>query len=137
MNSVILQLAARYVRWMLLIFALVALIRGHNYPGGGFIGGLLAGLALIYDGFAFDYTRISKKQKINPVSYIGVGLLMILISMLFGILSGDVLMKGIWISLDLPLLGQLKLGTPFIFDIGVFFVVIGITIMFFLSLKRR
>ncbi|MCB2222029.1 MAG: Na(+)/H(+) antiporter subunit B [Bacteroidetes bacterium] len=137
MNSVILQIAARYVRWMLLIFALVALIRGHNYPGGGFIGGLLAGLALIYDGFAFDHKRISKKRKINPVGYIGVGLLLIFISLLFGILSGDVLMKGIWISLNLPLLGQLKLGTPFIFDIGVFFVVIGITILFFLSLKRR
>jgi len=137
MNSVILQIAAKYVRWMLLIFALVALIRGHNYPGGGFIGGLLAGLALVYDGFAFNHKQISKKKKIKPVWYIGIGLLLIFISILPGFFSGETLMKGIWLSFSIPLLGQLKLGTPFIFDIGVFFVVIGITIMFFLSLKRR
>lgn len=135
MNSVILQIAARYVRWMLLIFATLALIRGHNYPGGGFIGGLLAGLALVYDGFAFDHKRILKKQKIKPVWYIGIGLLLIFISIFPGIFSGEAMMKGIWVSLSLPLIGQLKLGTPFIFDIGVFFVVIGITILFFLSIK--
>lgn len=137
MNSVILQIAARYVRWMLLIFALVALIRGHNYPGGGFIGGLLAGLALVYDGFAFDHKRILKKRKIKPVWFIGAGLSLIVISAVPGILSGDVLMKGVWLSFYIPLLGQLKVGTPFVFDIGVFFVVIGITILFFLSLKHR
>jgi multicomponent Na+:H+ antiporter subunit B len=122
---------------MLLIFALVALIRGHNYPGGGFIGGLLAGLALVYDGFAFDHDSIMKKQLIKPIWHIGIGLLVIFISMLPGILSGGVLMKGLWVSPSLPLLGELKLGTPFIFDIGIFFIVIGITIMFFLSLKQK
>ncbi len=93
MNSVILQIAARYVRWMLLIFAIIALIRGHNYPGGGFIGGLLAGLALVYDGFAFSQDQILKKRRIRPIWFIGVGLMLILISAIIGTLSGQSLMK--------------------------------------------
>jgi multicomponent Na+:H+ antiporter subunit B len=46
MNSTILQIADRYVRWLLLLFALIALLRGHDYRGGGFIAGLLAGLSV-------------------------------------------------------------------------------------------
>jgi multicomponent Na+:H+ antiporter subunit B len=45
-------------------------------------------------------------------------------------------MKGIWIGIPLPVLGELKLGTPFLFDIGVFLAVIGVTLMFFFSLTK-
>ena len=48
MNAVLLQIATKYVKWILLVFALIALFRGHNYPGGGFIGGLLVGLSVVF-----------------------------------------------------------------------------------------
>ena len=45
-------------------------------------------------------------------------------------------MAGVWASISIPLLGELKIGTPFIFDIGVFLAVIGVTLMFFFTLNK-
>jgi multicomponent Na+:H+ antiporter subunit B len=136
MNSVILQIAAKYVRWLLVFFAIVALYRGHNHPGGGFIGGLLVALSVIFYSLAFNAERAKEKMMLQPESNISVGLILILISALPGLMYKVSFMAGVWTSLSIPGLGELKLGTPFLFDIGVFFVVIGVTLMFFFSLKR-
>ncbi len=136
MNSVILQLAAKYIRALLVFFAFVALLRGHNQPGGGFIGGLLAALSIVYYSFAFDRQKIRKQLTIKPEGYIALGLLIILLSFLPSIIQGETLMKGIWISIPLYPLEELKLGTPLLFDIGVFMAVIGITLLFFFTLTK-
>ena len=137
MNSVILQIAAKYVRWLLIFFAVVALYRGHNHPGGGFIGGLLVSLSVIFYSLAYDAERAKQKLILQPGSNIFIGLLFILISVLPGVFKNGVLMSGVWTSVSLPLLGEIKLGTPFLFDIGVFFAVIGVTVMLFFSLKKE
>ena len=137
MNSIILQIAAKYVRWLLIVFSVVALLRGHNYPGGGFIGGLLAALAIVYNGFAFDIKLVYEKLRIKPQAYISLGLLLIGLSLLPSIINGDTLMTGIWTSISIPLMGELKLGTPFLFDIGVFSAVVGVTLLFFFSLTQN
>jgi multicomponent Na+:H+ antiporter subunit B len=136
MNSVILQIASKYVRWLLVFFAIVALYRGHNQPGGGFIGGLLVSLSVVFYSFAFDVNKAKAKLKLQPEGYIAFGLLLILLSVLPGLIKGKVLMSGVWTSIDLPILGELKLGTPFLFDIGVFLAIIGVILMFFFSLNR-
>lgn len=136
MNSVILQLAAKYVRFLLVFFAFVALLRGHNHPGGGFIGGLLAALAIVYYSFAFDWRSVQNKLFIKPEGYLAGGLLMILLSFLPSIIQVEPLMKGMWVSIGFGLLGQLKLGTPLLFDIGVFMAVIGVTLLFFFTLTK-
>lgn len=135
MNSVILQIAAKYVRWLLVFFAIVALIRGHNHPGGGFIGGLLVALSIIFYSFAFDAKTANGKLKLQPEGYIAFGLLLILLSVLPGLIQKEFLMAGVWITIELPIFGALKLGTPFLFDIGIFLAVIGVTLMFFFSLN--
>ena len=131
MNSVILQIAAKYVRWLLVFFAIVALYRGHNQPGGGFIGGLLVSLSVVFYSFAFDANKAKAKLKLQPEGYIAFGLILIILSVLPGMIMGKVLMSGIWTSIDLPILGELKLGTPFLFDIGVFLAIIGVILLFF------
>ncbi len=136
MNSVILQIAAKYVRWLLVFFAIVALYRGHNHPGGGFIGGLLVSLSVIFYSLAYDAERAKQKLMLQPGTQIFIGLLLILISVLPGLFQKGTLMAGIWTSISIPVLGEIKLGTPFLFDIGVFFAVIGVTVMFFFSLKK-
>jgi len=136
MNSVILQIASRYIRFLLVLFAVIALFRGHNYPGGGFIGGLLAGLSIVMRGFAFDIDSVRDQMNLPPAGFIATGLSMILLSVLPGIISGAEFMKGVWFTLTLPVLGDLKLGSPLLFDIGVFFAVIGVTILFLFSLKK-
>lgn len=136
MNSSILQIAQRYVRALLLIFAVIALIRGHNHPGGGFIAGLLAGLSIVMKGFAYDVELVSREMKLKPSGFMAAGLLLILLSTFPSLVHGASFMKGYWLQLPVPLIGEIKLGTPLLFDTGVFFGVIGITLMFFFSIKR-
>ena len=137
MNSVILQIASKYLRWILLAFAILALLRGHNAPGGGFIGGLLAGLAIVFRGFAYSIGQVKNELKSRPMIYTGLGLLFILLSFLPGIFSGNELMTGSWVKIPVPMMGDLKLGTPLLFDIGVFFGVIGVTLLFVFSLTKK
>jgi multicomponent Na+:H+ antiporter subunit B len=136
MNSAILQIAQRYVRFLLLFFALFALLRGHNHPGGGFIAGLLAGLSMVMKGFAYDIEVVAKEMKWSPSSFMALGLLLIILSSLPSVIDGVSFMKGYWIQLIIPVIGDVKVGTPLIFDTGVFFSVIGVIRMFFFSLKR-
>ncbi len=136
MNSTILQIAQRYVRFLLLVFAVIALARGHNHPGGGFIAGLLAGLSLVMKAFAYDVEVVATQMKFAPESIMAFGILLILASTLPSLIDGTSFMTAYWLQLKVPLLGDLKLGTPLLFDIGVFFGVIGITRLFFFSLKR-
>lgn len=131
MNSIILQIAAKYIRALLILFAVIALLRGHNYPGGGFIGGLLAALSVIYYGFAFSAKQVRDKLKTSPEIYITTGLFFVVLSFVPSILNRLELMQGVWLKLQVPVLGELKLGTPFLFDIGVFLTVIGVTFLFF------
>lgn len=136
MNSVILQIAQKYVRFLLLLFAVIALLRGHNHPGGGFIAGLLAGLSIVMKGFAYEIEQVKSQMKITPPAFIGIGLGLIVLSTLPSMVSGKAFMTGLWTTIPLPLAGELKLGTPLLFDTGVFFAVIGVTLMFLFSLKR-
>lgn len=135
MNSIILQLAAKYLKWLLIVFSVLALLRGHNNPGGGFIGGLLAGLAIVYKGFAYNAFQVKEKLKNRPERYIAIGLFAILLSFIPSVLAGKTLMTGMWVTV--PFGPGIKLGTPFLFDIGVFFAVIGVTLLFVFSLTQK
>ena len=136
MNSAILQIAQRYVRFLLLLFAVIALLRGHNYPGGGFIAGLLAGLSMVMKGFAYDIEIVIKEMKLPPGGFMALGLSLIVASSIPSLVDGISFMKGYWLQLEIPVIGDLKLGTPLLFDTGVFLSVIGVIRMFFFSLKR-
>jgi len=135
MNSVILQIASKYVRWLLVIFSVIMLIRGHNYPGGGFIGGMLAGLSLAYKGFAFTPELLKKEIKIQPEGFIGLELIIIFLSIWPGVFLKTALMERDWVKNPFRFSDGIKFGTPFLFDIGVFFAVIGVTLLFLFSLS--
>ena len=134
MNSIILQIASKYVRWFMIILSVFVLIRGHNYPGGGFIGGLLAGLAMAYNEFAYIPANVQDKGKVNPEYVLVLGIVLILLSALPGLWTQGIIMHGEWITVPFPFTEGIKLGTPFLFDVGVFFIVIGITVLFLFSL---
>lgn len=136
MNSVLLQIATKYIKWILVIFALIVLWRGHNHPGGGFIGGLMVGLSVVFQSLAGNAQSIKSKLKIQPESYLALGLFFILISTLPGLFLKGYFMAGVWTSIPIPLLGELKIGTPFVFDVGIFLAVIGVTLMFFFTLNE-
>ena len=120
-----------------MFFAFVALLRGHNNPGGGFIGGLLAALSIVFYSFAYDWRQIQNKLIIKPKGYIALGLAFVLSSFLPSLFKSEVLMKGVWISIPMGIFGELELGSPLLFDTGVFMGVIGVTLMFFFTLAYR
>lgn len=136
MNAYLLQIAERYVRWFLLAMALIALFRGHDLPGGGFIGGLLAALSVVYRGLAFTPQYAREKLLMPPERYLGLGLIFIILSLIPGMLFSEAFMTGYWLKIQLPADLVLKLGTPLLFDIGVFFIVIGVTLIFLFSKTR-
>lgn len=134
MPSLILKTAARYLVPLLIMFSVFLLLRGHDAPGGGFVGGLVVAnaVALYIIGFGVDDSR--QDLRVDPRYLIGVGLLLILVSGLIGLVVDETFLIGIWDTHELPLIG--KPGTPLLFDIGVEIVVIGVTMLIIFSLAE-
>ena len=113
----------------LIVLSLIVFYRGHNLPGGGFIGGLLAASAFILLGLGASMEQARRALRVNPVTLMALGLLIALVSGLLGLMQGDAFMTGVWLpTFYLPLLGAVHLGTPLLFDLGVFMTVIGFTL---------
>ena len=130
MNSLILRTAVRVFQPVLLVYSFFLLVAGHNQPGGGFVGGLVAAAALALYAIAYDAQSARTLAIVNPRTTIGIGLMLALVSGLLPLLGGLPLMTGLWT--DVPLVGVL--GTPILFDIGVYLVVIGVTLLMVLTL---
>ena len=137
MNSVLLQIASKYIRLILLVFAVLALFRGHNHPGGGFIGGLLGGLAFVFSSFAHSAGFVRDRLFLRPSLMVAIGLAIVLLSMTASLLMDMEIMKGLWVEIRIPLEMKLKLGTPLLFDLGVFLSVMGVSLIFLLKLDMR
>ncbi|MGR3318206.1 MAG: Na+/H+ antiporter subunit B [Candidatus Anammoxibacter sp.] len=137
MHSVILAIATRYLTPLILVFSIILLFRGHNNPGGGFIGGLLAASGFVLHTIAFEVSSARKKLIIDPRTLIGIGLLISLISAFISLFLGKQFMTGNWWVAELPLLGKLHIGTPLFFDIGVYLVVVGVTLTIIFALSEE
>ncbi|MBE0643398.1 MAG: Na+/H+ antiporter subunit B [Bacteroidetes bacterium] len=134
MNNVILRVSARYLAPLLLAVSVVVLVRGHNAPGGGFSGGLLAASAFALYTFAFGSSHARRLLRFDPRTLLAVGVLIAALSGMPSLLGGEAYLSSRWVVPILPVIGPLPLGTPLIFDVGVFIAVIGftLTIMFVL-----
>lgn len=108
------------------LFSVFLLFRGHNLPGGGFIGGLLAAIALFLHSMVFGVNVTLKSYHLNPRKLMAGGLLVALIAELVSVFMGLPLFTGVWSGITLPLIG--KLGTPMLFDVGVYLVVVGVVL---------
>ncbi|MDX9790077.1 MAG: Na+/H+ antiporter subunit B [Candidatus Kapaibacterium sp.] len=135
MKSVILRTAVRYIVPLMLLFSFFALLRGHNEPGGGFVGGLVAGIGYSLYSLAYG-TRLAKKVlRFDPINIIITGLSIALISALIPLFFGFDFMTGLWNDYKFPILG--KVGTPFIFDVGVYLTVFGISLKIIFSISEE
>jgi multicomponent Na+:H+ antiporter subunit B len=137
MTSLILSTAARYLLPLLLLFSLFILIRGHNEPGGGFIGGLVAAAAFALNAVAFDARSTRRTLRIDPRILIPTGLSIALVSGIFPLLYADNFMTGKWFSIFVPGLEQLDIGTPLLFDCGVYLLVLGVALTMILTLAEE
>jgi multicomponent Na+:H+ antiporter subunit B len=131
MTSTILQTATRLLMPLLLLFALFLLLRGHNQPGGGFIGGLVAAAAFCLFGLAFGVQRARQALLVRPLTLLGAGLLIALGSGVAASLRGQPFLTAVWATGDEPI------GTPALFDIGVYLVVSGVVLMMVFTLAEE
>jgi len=134
MKSLILQTASRYLMVLLVIFSVFILLRGHNEPGGGFVGGLLIAGAFALYGLAYEPKAARRLLRFDPRSIIGVGLVTAAGSGLAALWHGQPFLTGQWLPYPIPFLG--KLGTVFFFDVGVYLVVLGTTLLVLLTLEE-
>ena len=134
MKSIILSTATRLLLPLLLVFSIFLLVRGHNEPGGGFVGGLVAAAALALYMIATDVSRVKRIFGIEPRTVIGIGLLTCLASGLVAFFRDLPFMTGQWLNTPLPVIG--KVGTPLLFDTGIYLVVLGVTMTIILSLAE-
>jgi multisubunit Na+/H+ antiporter MnhB subunit len=136
-ESVILQIAARHMQPLLIVLSLIVLYRGHNEPGGGFIGGLMLGAAYILYAMAFGVIKTNEKLFFKPVNLTAMGLLLALLSGIPSLFYGLPVMTGQWATLFAESAFELKLGTPLLFDVGVYFTVAGMLMLVMFSIMEE
>lgn len=137
MTSLILRSATLYMQPILLMFSVFLLLRGHNQPGGGFCGGLVAASAFALYAIAFSVAEARRIVHLTPQTIIGAGLLLAMGSATLPLLYGLPFMTGLWHDLDVPGMGIIHLGTPVFFDIGVYLDVFGVTLLIIFSMAER
>jgi multicomponent Na+:H+ antiporter subunit B len=118
MNTLIFRTMAPIIAALMALFSIVVLLRGHNEPGGGFIGGLLAASAAAIGGMAFGVGAVRRLLRVNPLGIAGFGVLLASLAGLLSAAFGVPFLTGLWLPANL-------FGVPGVFDIGVYCVVFG------------
>lgn len=127
-RSIVLEVLVRLLFHPAMIVSVYLLFTGHNTPGGGFAGGLLAGLALVARYLAGGRFELGEAAPIDAGKVLGLGLLFAVGTAVSSLLFGLEVLESSWLDLYLPVLGELHLGTSTLFDIGVYLIVIGLAL---------
>lgn len=126
MKSIILRAGTRYLAGLLLLFSLYMLLRGHNQPGGGFIGGLTGATGFVLYAIACGTQDARKALRLEPNNIAMAGLGIALLAGLIAAVFGDALFTGQWLFIGETEDDKgLPLSTVLVFDIGVYLVVFG------------
>jgi multicomponent Na+:H+ antiporter subunit B len=134
MNSLIFRTVAPLIVATMLVFSVYVCLRGHNEPGGGFIGGLIAASAIAVLGMAMGAHEARRALWVDPLTVAGLGLTIAVLSGLLSIFNGNPFMTSIWLYLNLGET-EVPLSTPLVFDIGVYLVVFGTIASIVLALE--
>lgn len=131
-SSLILRSATRYLLPLLLLFSVFLLVRGHDQPGGGFAGGLSAAAAFVLYAIAHGPDTARRSLPQSPGFLIGLGLFAAGGSGVLALVTGRPFLTAQWTAA--PLLGQV--GTPMLFDAGVYLTVFGVVLLLVFSLME-
>ncbi|HEY6531046.1 MAG TPA: MnhB domain-containing protein [Acidimicrobiales bacterium] len=124
-RSMILDVVVRSEFHVLLVVSIYLLFAGHNQPGGGFVGGLVAGSACALRMVASGPQELRRSIRIRPMTLLGLGLTTAAGAALAGLWNGGQLLETRYLSVDVPFIGPVGTSTAFFFDLGVYLVVLG------------
>ena len=137
MNDILLRTIARPTAALMLLFSLFLLLRGHNEPGGGFIGGLIAAAGLIVLVMGAGTDALRRVLRIDPCRIAALGLAVALVAGLLAAFAGEEFLTGLWLFIGADETSKgLPLGTPLLFDVGVYLVVVGAVSAILLALEE-
>ncbi len=136
MNTLIFRTIAPGLTALMLLFSVFVLLRGHNEPGGGFIGGLIAASALAIFAIARGVGSVRRAIVFHPLAIAGAGLLMACCAGLLSVFLAVPFMTGLWIYPSLFGV-EVPLSSVMLFDIGVYLVVVGSLTSIALALEER
>jgi multicomponent Na+:H+ antiporter subunit B len=137
-NSLILSAATRFLAPLMLAFSLFILLRGHDEPGGGFIGGLIAATALALQAKAEGTETARRALKVDPLMMALAGLGCAVAAGFWGWLVKGAFLASVWPFLAVGPSGEkagLPVGSTLLFDVGVYLVVVGAVAGLFLALE--
>lgn len=127
-RSILLEVIVRVLFHSIIIVSLYILFAGHNLPGGGFAGGLIAGMALVMRYVAGGRYELGAAAPTDAGKLLGVGMSIALACALVPLLFGAAPLTSFFFEVELPLIGHIEFVTSTIFDIGVYLVVIGLVL---------
>jgi len=136
MRTVIFRAIAPYLTSLMVLFSIFVLLRGHNEPGGGFIGGLIAASALAIYGIACGVEPVRRAIYFHPMGISAFGLFVGTLAGVLSVFAGVPFMTGLWVY---PMLFgvEIALSSVLVFDIGVYLVVVGAIGSIALALEER
>jgi multicomponent K+:H+ antiporter subunit A len=134
MHPAVMASLTRLLLPLALLVSIFILLRGHNQPGGGFIAGLITAVALIMQYLANGVAWTQSRMPANMHPLIATGLLLATLTGLGSWLVGHAFLTSSFTYLDWPLLGKFELASAMAFDIGVYLVVIGATLLILIHL---
>lgn len=125
MKSVLLQELAALILPLAVMFGIALTLKGHDAPGGGFVGGLSLAVAGVLGFSAWGTRAFRDRVRLPPERAALLGALLLLASVALPLLAGDPMLTHRSVALELPLMGKLKLQSALVFDVGVVMVVGG------------
>ncbi|MEE1658262.1 monovalent cation/H+ antiporter subunit A [Microvirga sp. CF3062] len=135
-----LTIPATIMQWLFPVIIMVAIylfLRGHDLPGGGFAAGVTMSIALILQYMAGGTRWVEARLRIRPISWIGAGLLCAAFTGMAAWLFGHPFLTSYFRYLDLPGIGKVPAATALLFDLGVFSVVVGSTVLILIALAHQ
>ncbi len=135
-----LKIPAVLVRLLLPFAGMVSLyflLRGHNAPGGGFVGGLVAATAVIVQYMIGGTIWVESRLRVHPLILMGLGLLAAAAAGIGGWWSSLPFLTARAVDVPLPLLGEIHLSTVLLFDLGVYLLVVGATLLILVALAHQ
>jgi multicomponent Na+:H+ antiporter subunit B len=135
-NDLILKTTTNIIVFVILAFSINMLFSGHNAPGGGFIGGLMAAGAFLLLYISYGLKPVKRILPVNFTYMIAIGLLTAILTGAGSFLLGVPFLSHSFGYFYLPLLGKTELATAMLFDLGVYLTVIGVTMTIILSIAE-
>lgn len=136
-RSLVLEVATRIIFPLIMVLSAYLFFAGHNTPGGGFAGGLTAGLALVLRYLAGGRYELGETLPLDAGKVLGTGLALSAGTALTSLLLGAPVLSSAVLHLDVPVLGDVKLVTALFFDLGVYLIVVGLVLDILRSLGAR